>query len=411
MSVEIKSNRVSLRNVHHFYAENIRQDSFKSPAADSDFTVEPDGNGGEKVVSSAKPGDDPLVREMWGGADDSQGVMQVYAATKEEAKRAIEDRKATIAALESKSETLAVAHVLKEQWFPGGKPVSVDYIAIDWNRRSWAVERGVMLRRYTLAGKGKVDWDYMVPVVVITLPSNPAERKMEIWRRRMRANTMKLAGHSKLTPLDYFVNACEYLTLCEGINRPAKETDFIVEYNVKRGEAQRAFSLALLNKRFPELNLLERAKKAPPGKDEPPYVARQSAFAVAALRHADLVQLKNNQPVGSTDKAAKIEGGRAGSLAAVEEYVRKSMLPSTDATISMKKLLTELAGSPCYFLQYLAKRCTTHAASLLAEVTPDVAAAIDKALSATLPKDSHYAALVRDQKEAEKKALEKSATE
>lgn len=390
----MKTNSVqqaNFANVHWFTATNIRvgRKSWGNPMADIDYREVPidekDPTLGIKVVSNAKPADDALVYLLRDGWLQSQGVVGVVKADDKMAKAAVEDRYAIIKEYESAEDTASLAVMLRELWFPNGKPIKPEWIANNCYRRSRGI-MGVLLRRKR---ENPANWDheYIVPVEPKEFGNDTAGKLAKLVDHILE-NTMKTAGRSELQPVDYFFQAVEMRQL-KGDNM--RESD-LVALHIKRGEAQRAFALVTLDARFPELNIQARCRKEIKPGESYKYEKYSSYIDVASLRHNELVRLVGNK--NPSDKLDKVYS-RPQVLAMTEKYIENAMVGTKTAAITSRKVIEASSQSPCYLLQYLSKKLEVNDGKW-AEVFTAHAKEINKALSFLAKHDEAYAKIAEE---------------
>jgi hypothetical protein len=397
MSKISNSVSVDFANVHWFKDTNIRvsDKSWGDPLADVDYRETTDDEGNVKITSKAPGSDRALVYLMRDGWDQSQGIVSAWQADAKTAAAAIEDRKAILKRFEEEEGTASLAVALREVWFPEGKPAKVEWIANNCFRRSRGI-MGVLLRRKR---DNPANWDthYVIPVEPKQFGTGEAGELAKLVNHILE-NTLKTAGRKELQAADYFYQAVAMRRIK---GDKMKESD-LIRLNIKRGEAQRAFALATLDARFPELHLQERCKGNPPK----PYVYEKgkSWLDVASLRHADVVRLNNCRNPETTDDKP-IPGGRKGWLDTIEAYLEKAMTGGKVQPITSKQIGDAAKASPCLLLQYLAAKIENKDGNFAALFT-EHADKINKAMAFLAKLDAAYAKLVEDNEE---KPAEKAA--
>jgi hypothetical protein len=331
-------------SIHWFLDTNIRKNSYRDPLSDLNFSIENEGKDDEIVKGTTSDG---LVHPLWKGWDISQGACKVVAASAADAKRAIADRQEIIARYEKNPATQPYAIVLREIWFPKGKPSEVKYVANECFRRSRGV-LGVIVKRAILADYKDYDTEYKIPVVVVTF-ANAVEKL----NSHVRENLGKDDGRSPLTEVDVFFYAKELINLNPG---KAKEAD-LVKVGIKRGQAIKCFALATFDRKFPELNLANRilAGGKPKEKDEAFAYSPSCPLPLSKVKHENLQKLKNGWRYNDTsgDATKKVRGGVQAKH--VEEYFKHVLLGMEELRTVPKadEIFTALVGSPVKLFQYL----------------------------------------------------------
>lgn len=340
----IDSIPVDYANIHWFLETNIRKHTMKDPLSDINFSVENEGKEDEIVKGSTADG---LVRPLWRGWDISQGACKVVAATPAEAKRAVAERQAEIERLAKEPANVPYSIVLKDVWFPKGKPAEVKYIANECYRRSRGI-RGVLTKRAILADYKDYDTSYRVPVVVVTF-ANETEKL----NSHMRENLGKDDGRSLLSEAEIFFFAKRLIELNPG---KAKEAD-LVKAGVKRGQAIKCFALAAFDRKYPELGLANRILLGtkPKGKDEAFVYSAECPLPLSKIKHENLQKLKNGWRYNDTsgDVSKKVKGGIQAKH--IEEYFKATLLNMEELRTVPKadEIFTAFVGSPVKLLQHL----------------------------------------------------------
>ena len=231
-----------------FHDENSRAESFGNPLADLDFNPSDDKNRNKELP---KGGLVNLLRRGW---DSSQGAVKVEAIADAARVRGVDvaellarcesERKRQIAVWESNEATKVVALTARKVWFPDGVMVVPYAIGEESYRRSEAI-MGVLAMRERDPQLAN-DLSFALSVCVVSFASM-LERNVS----HIQENTLKDAGRMEYGPLDYLRQA---VMISQSYGR---ESD-LVRAGVKRGTAQKVFAIAELDKKFPQLKIVER---------------------------------------------------------------------------------------------------------------------------------------------------------
>jgi hypothetical protein len=393
LSGNIDSKPADWRTVHWFNSQNSRKTSFGNPLSDATFKVTVD-NGEEKVTGLTASGN---VFQLVKGWDASQGAVKCRKATKAQADAAVKDREALIKLWESSPDTMPIAVVAKAAWFPGGKPVTVVWIANEAYRRGRGI-LGVLLRRAMAADykMDKVDLLYRLPIVEVEFAN-----ELEQFASHVQENTLKDAGRVNYSEVDIFFNAKRLLAL-----KPAAKEADLVKLGFKRGQAVKCFALALLDKQFPALKIADRvlAGVAPHDKDKPFVYSADCGLPMSKLKHDRLQKLKNGFAYNETsgDAAKKIKGGLQAKH--VEQYFAAAINDAEEQRTVMggEEIITALERSPIRLLAWLAAEIRGRNRECFALVEQQ-AERINKALS-FVDLEASEAAEEAAEKEASKEA-------
>jgi len=251
----------------------------------------------------AEPTPTGLALELLVGFDASvSGVIHVTPLTVKESERAVKQRRKQIELWKAAdnvayTELAATAELVWGFVDKDGKKVKVADVPKPQHAGNMGFRRGYA----TMGAIARREEGTSFPFAVAFV-----EYADELERILAHAaeNLKKTAGASKLAPLDYVIIACSV------VDEGGRESH-LTNNNVKRGTAQKTFAFAKLDRRFPELKLVERVLMDPPelpkGITKYPYgegcYIPFSMLDTTALRHLD----KGTTEVAAASKPDEVE--------------------------------------------------------------------------------------------------------
>lgn len=242
------------------YSHNTRQDDASYTSALSDLAVDlsPKKDQTKEDGPAYSPNKDTregLVVPLLGGWDSSQGAVKVITIaeaarlystplkTLTEAdilKMVKEDREKWVSVWDQQDATRPLAETARKVW-----QEEPQYIACCMYRRSIGIMGAI--HRAMVDGKASKPQAYDVPVVVTQFPT-----LAELIESNIRENEGKDIGRKAYAPLDYLRQAVMLANTFSG-----RESN-LRKGGVRDGTAQKVWRMAMLNRKFPTLNLADR---------------------------------------------------------------------------------------------------------------------------------------------------------
>lgn len=336
-------------NLHAFQERNTRKDTFGRPLADLAEVVKVLGEGEERKVSSG--GDDqPLVAVLFDGWDSVKGSVEATIPTKDEIALAITQRREQLAKWRQfDDEHSRLADFVEAYWFPNGKPCEILAIANMSYRRTFALPAVVYARSRRGVDKSG---NYTVPVVVCKYAN-----ELSAFLRHVLEND-KDSGRKKYSDRDWLLIAKRL----RGLDDKATESS-LLRLGAKRGTAQKVWRFVLLDERFSDRNLYERAMSTPTDLDDSgqyPHVEPDpkgltekerigSYIPLDKMDKEDIGALLNDiDPAKRTEKVPKVATTKI-----VEGYVEHKVRGGKSVTTWNRKDSENLMGSKVMALRLL----------------------------------------------------------
>lgn len=333
------------------YEDNPRQDpkSFGDPLSDLNWGVEKDdATGEERVIRTTGDG---LVYPLRNGWDTKERTVEVIPYTDklrfpvpggkidERTVSGTEYRKLLIKGWKDKPATESLGNTA-EAVFDGQ---AIEYVAKSCYRRSLGA-LGVFVRRRKENSPLGEFLIHCHPSTVLN--DDPYEQLLQAGME----NTGVDIGRKPMSEIDFFLMARRMIALR---GERAKEAD-LFRIGVKRGAAQRAFALAKLDHLYPAVRIAERVLLPTPANTETVLYSPNGYLPLKAMRHQDLVRLKEGFKPNTkkNDAANRLRGGL--SEKHLENYFREIVEGTAMKGASITQVLDAMRPSPVKLFQYLA---------------------------------------------------------